>query len=66
MGMFDEIKNKAADALKQHGDKVEGATDSALDKAAGAIDDKTGGKFSGQVEQGRDFIDGKIGEENAE
>lgn len=64
MGMFDEMKNKAADLAKEHGDKLEGVTDSALDKAAEIADEKTGGKFGDQIQQGRDMIDGHIGEEN--
>lgn len=65
MGAFDNIKNKVTDMAKEHGDKLEGATDAALDKGADLIDDKTGGKFSDKIQQGRDIVDGKIGEENA-
>lgn len=60
MGMFDKIKEAAA----EHGDKIEGVTDNALDKASEMIDEKTGGKFSDQIQQGRDIADSHIGEEN--
>lgn len=63
MGMFDSIKNKATDLARGNADKVEQATDAALDKAADVVDDKTGGKFSSQVQQGRDAADSQIGEE---
>lgn len=65
MGAFDNIKNQVTDMAKEHGDKLESATDAALDKGAELIDDKTGGKFSDKIQQGRDIVDGKIGEENA-
>ena len=48
MGMFDDIKKKAAAAVDQHGDKI--AT--GLDKAAGVADKKTKGKHSGQIDTG--------------
>lgn len=55
---FDELKKKVTDTL---GDEKQ--TDDLLDKGAAAINDKTGDKFAGQVQQGRDFIDGKVGDE---
>lgn len=56
MGIFDDIK-AAADS---HEEQVE----QAIDKIADAIDEKTGGKFAGQVDQAQDFLKSKIG--NAE
>jgi len=43
-------KGKAGDMMRQHGDKV----DQGLDKAGQAVDSKTGGKYSGQVDSGVD------------
>jgi hypothetical protein len=41
-------KDKASDAMRQHGDKVE----QGIDKAGRTIDSKTGGKHSDQVGKG--------------
>lgn len=45
---FDELKDKAKDALGQHGDKV----DEGVDRAGGLVDERTGGRHSEQVQQG--------------
>jgi hypothetical protein len=45
---FDAIKDKAKEALGQHGDKV----DQGVDKAGDFADEKTGGKYSDQIDQG--------------
>lgn len=57
---FDAIKNKISEVLGN-----EEQTDSALDAAADFANDKTGGQYGDQIQQGRDLADGKIGEENA-
>lgn len=44
MGIMDKVKGM----LGQHGDKV----GQGLDKAAEAVDAKTGGKYSGQIKSG--------------
>ncbi len=44
MGIFDKIK----DLADEHADQVEDA----LDKVADVVDDKTGGKYSDQIETG--------------
>jgi VIT1/CCC1 family predicted Fe2+/Mn2+ transporter len=43
-------KGKASDMMRQHGDKV----DQGLDKAGRAVDSKTGGKYSSQIDSGVD------------
>lgn len=58
MPAFDEWKKKAADAL---GDEEK--TDSALDKGAEFLDEKTGGKYSEKIQKGRDKLDEKFGDE---
>lgn len=63
MGVFDNIKNKATDLARDNADKVEQATDVALDKAADIANEKTGGKYADQVQKGRDVADGQIGQE---
>jgi hypothetical protein len=53
---FDEIKNKAQDALREHGDKIE----EGLDKAAGFAKSKVEGhdsKIDGGVEKAKEFLD---------
>jgi MT0933-like antitoxin protein len=64
MGMFDNIKDKAQDLVDSQGDKVgEG-----LDKAGDFVDDKTGGKYSEQIDQGadraKDALDGLDGQDD--
>ncbi|WP_182379580.1 antitoxin [Nocardioides sp. WS12] len=43
---FKDAKDKATDAVAEHGDKIEAG----IDKVAGFVDDKTGGKFSDKIE----------------
>ena len=57
---FDAFKDKVKDVLGN-----EEQTDAALDKAEQLVNEKTDGKYAGQVEQGRDFVDGKVGDEQA-
>lgn len=60
MGLGD-FADKAKDAVNS--EQAEGVTDNALDKGADFANDKTGGKFEDQVNQGRDAADGKLGNE---
>lgn len=62
MGMFDNAKDKLTDAAGQNSDKVENFSDQALDKGQDAAGNVGGGKFDDQIQQGRDALDGKIGE----
>lgn len=68
MGVFDKVQDalggdgggavdKAKDLINQHEDKV----DQGIEKAGDMVDDKTGGKFSGQVDQGQQFLEDKTG-----
>lgn len=61
MGFLDNAKKKLTDAVDQHGDKI----NDGLDKAAGAIDKKTGGKHTDKIRQGvaktKDALDGLDG-----
>jgi hypothetical protein len=45
---FDDMKNKAKDALGQHGDKV----DEGVDRAGKFADERTGGQHSERIQQG--------------
>ena len=50
MNMFDNIKDKAEALVDSQGDKVgEG-----LDKVGDLVDEKTGGKYGDQIDQGVD------------
>lgn len=51
MGIFD----KAKDLAGQHSDKVDGL----VDKGGDMVDERTGGKYAGQVDQGQDFVKGQ-------
>ena len=50
----DDIKNQAS----QHSDQVE----QGIDKAGNTVDDKTGGKFSDQIDKGQDALKDKLGD----
>ena len=51
MGMFDNLKDKATEAVDEHGDKIgEG-----LDKAGEFADEKTGGQYGDKIDQGTDM-----------
>jgi hypothetical protein len=58
------------DKLKQHKDDTDGAAGAAKDKAASGLDkagqmadEKTGGKFTGQIDQGVDKAKQAMGED---
>jgi hypothetical protein len=55
MGLFDKAKQLA----DQHADKVEDA----IDKAADAVDEKTGGKYAEHIDKGADAAKGFVGDE---
>ena len=55
MGFLDKVKDLAG----QHADKVEGA----IDKVAEVVDDKTGGKYTDQIDKGADAAKGVVGDE---
>ena len=57
---FDDLTNKATDALGEHSDKVEEYSDQGLDKAGEFAESK--GASGEHVDKGKDFLDGKIGE----
>lgn len=48
MGMFDNIKKKAEQAVDKHGDKIAAG----MDKAADLADKKSGGKHSDKIDSG--------------
>ena len=52
MGIFDQ----AGDLAKQHHEKIEGG----IDQAGNFIDEKTGGKYQGQVDQAQDFANDQL------
>lgn len=59
MGIFDKAKNKAQELAGQHGDKV----DEGVTKAKDFADEKTGGKYSEQIdtaaEKAREYTQGQ-------
>lgn len=71
MGLIDSIKNafdgddsndsglvnKAKDAVNAQEERI----DAGVEKAGDVIDEKTGGRFEGQVDQGQGFIQDKTG-----
>lgn len=62
MGMMDNIKNQAQQAMENNPDKVEELSDQAIQKAGDTADGATGGKFSEQIDGAEQQADGRIGE----
>lgn len=58
MGVFDNVN---ADQLKDQVNQHEQQVDQAVEKGGDALDAKTGDKFSGQVDKGQEFVEGKTG-----
>ncbi len=58
MGLMDNIKNKAAEAMKN-----EQQTDAALDKLAQIADQRTGGQHADKIRQAREEADKRLGTE---
>ena len=46
MGFLDDAKKKLSNAVDEHGDKIT----KGLDKAAGFVDKKTGGKYADKID----------------
>ena len=59
MGLGD-IAGQASEMAGQHGDKVEQVSDQGLDKAGEFAEGK--GVDADKVDQGQEFLDGKIGD----
>ncbi|UFU06066.1 antitoxin [Ruania halotolerans] len=57
MGRFEDIKNKATEALRD-----EEKTDRGLDSAANFVNEKTSGQHADKVAKARDFLDDKLGD----
>ena len=54
MGFLDDAKK----LVDEHDEQV----DAAIEKAGDLVDDKTGGKYAGQVEKAQDFAEEKTGD----
>lgn len=55
MGLFDKAKQLA----EEHAEQVE----KAMDKVAGLVDDKTGGKYSEKIDKGAEKAKGLMGDD---
>lgn len=61
MGMFDEMKDKAAELAGQHGDAIEEHSDTGLDRAEEMAGERLGDQHAEHIGQGRDMLDERIG-----
>jgi hypothetical protein len=52
MGIFDKAKDALGDNIEQ--------VDAGIDKAADFVDDKTGNKYTEQIDQGAEFVKDKL------
>lgn len=57
---FDDLQGKATDALGENSEKVEQFSDQGLDKGSEFAEGK--GLDSEKTDQGKEFLDGKVGE----
>jgi hypothetical protein len=58
MGFLDKLLRRCKDVASEHGDEVS----SGVDKATDVADDKSGGKYSEQLQQADDAVDRAVGE----
>ena len=66
MGIMDSIKDAAGDdgaldKAKQQVNQHEAQVDQGIEKAGDAFDQKTDGKFSGQVDKGQSALEDRTG-----
>ena len=54
MGFLDDAKKQ----IDEHADQV----DEGIEKAGDIVDEKTGGKFEGQIDKGQEFLEDKTGD----
>lgn len=57
---FNELRDQAQEKLGQHGDKV----DQGVEKARDMADERTGGKYSDQLDKGADQVKQRFGEQD--
>lgn len=57
MGLFDSAKDKVSGLAGDNQDKI----DEGVEKAGDVVDDKTGGKFSDQVDSAQDAAKDQFG-----
>jgi MT0933-like antitoxin protein len=60
MGMFDNLKDQALGLAKEHKDQVEDVAEQAVEKVGDLVDDRTGHRFSGQIDAVQDAAPGQI------
>lgn len=61
MSMFDNLKDQAIKAAKEHEDVVENVVEQAAEKIGDAVDAATGGKFAAQVDAVQEQAPGQVG-----
>ncbi len=65
MGIFDQIKDAASgenlDKAKDFVNEHEAQVDQGIERAGDMIDEKTGGRYAGKVDQAQSFLEGKTG-----
>ena len=62
MSMFDDAKQKAEKAAKDHPEQVEKASDQALERGGDAADRATGDKYGSQVDKAQQAADERSGQ----
>lgn len=62
MGIMDNIRGKAEEAIANNPDKFEQLSDQVIERAGDAADSATGGKYAGQIDSAQQEADKRIGE----
>ncbi|WP_409485377.1 antitoxin [Arsenicicoccus dermatophilus] len=62
MSMFDNLKDKATEAVEQHPDKVEQFSDQGIERAGDVLDSRTGGEHSDKIDMAQRAADERIGD----
>ena len=65
MGMFDKMKDKAAEMAGEHGDQVEQYSDTGLDRGEQMAEERFGEAHADQIDRGRDLLDDRVGPDAA-
>lgn len=62
MSQFDGLADQANNLNQQHGDKVEGASDQAVQQAGDFAEGKAGGQHADKIDQAQQAADERIGD----
>ncbi|WP_392545189.1 antitoxin [Oryzobacter telluris] len=62
MGLLDDAKAKLEQLAHDNPEQVESISDQVIERGGDAVDQATGGKYAGQIDQGQAKADDAIGQ----